>query len=79
MLSVTDVKGPSFSMTRVAQSAPPVSTLQSRSALSPTIGFAPVKRCSSTSWQMLTRLVDRFDTGEIRVRGESPPPSQSFP
>ena len=28
---------------------------------------------------MLTRLVDRFDTGEIRVRGESPPSSQSFP
>ena len=31
-------------------SAPPVSTLQSRSALSRTIGFAPVKRCPSASW-----------------------------
>ena len=26
---------------------------------------------------MLTRLVDRFDTGEIRVRGESPPSNRT--
>ena len=47
--------------------------------MSRTTGFAPGKEMLGRIVAMLTRLVDRFDTDEVRVRAESSPFSTIVP
>jgi hypothetical protein len=60
-------------------SVPPVLMLQLQSGLSRTIEILPGKEMLGRIVAMLTRLVERFDTQEIRVRVDDPHASHRFP